>query len=130
MKYFTVEEAESLLPQFTDIFRAALATKVQIEKKVENWRATAGKLTDADAALYQGQVEFLASQLEKQLGEIAAAGALPKDLDAGLVDFPARIEDREGYLCWRLGEERITTWHGLTEGFQGRRPLKREEHNG
>lgn len=130
MRYFTIEEAEALIPKCTDAFRSALATKALIEKKVEDWRAAAGTLTDADAAMYHGQVEFLASQLEKQLSEITALGALPKDLEAGLVDFPARIEDREAYLCWRLGESHITNWHGLTEGYQGRRPLKREEKNG
>jgi hypothetical protein len=50
-------------------------------------------------------------------------GALVKDLDDGLVDFPARRGAEEILLCWRLGEEEIAFWHGLDEGFSGRKPL-------
>ena len=50
-------------------------------------------------------------------------GAVVKDLDDGLVDFPARVEGEEAFLCWRLGEEEIGYWHGLDEGFAGRKPL-------
>lgn len=130
LKYFTVDEAESLIPKFTEILRSSLATKSKIEEKIAEWRKAVDTMTPPEAAVYQGQVEFLASQLEKQLGEIAEMGAMPKDLEAGLVDFPARIDDREGYLCWRLGEAKITHWHGLTEGFAGRRPLNDKESNG
>jgi hypothetical protein len=127
MKYFTVEEAEALLPRFTDVLRAAFDTKGKIETKINDWRKTGEGMSASDGALVQGQVEFLASQLEKKLEEITEAGAIPKDLENGLIDFPARIDDREGYLCWRLGETRITHWHGLTEGFSGRKPLKRKD---
>jgi hypothetical protein len=66
----------------------------------------------------------MASQLEKTLGKIADLGCVPKDLDAGLIDFPTRIDGKEGYLCWKLGEKRITHWHNLTDGFSGRIKLK------
>ena len=46
-----------------------------------------------------------------------------KDLDAGLVDFPARREGVDVLLCWRLGEDEVGYWHGLEEGFSGRKPL-------
>jgi len=129
LKYFTVAEAEELIPRFTEVFRAALDTKAKIEEKIADWRKKAEGMTAPDSAVYQGQVEFLASQLEKHLEEITEVGAFPKDLEQGLVDFPARVEGKEGYLCWRLGEARITHWHGLTGGFSGRRPLKKKEEN-
>ena len=46
-----------------------------------------------------------------------------KDLEMGLVDFPSLRGGQEIYLCWKLGEERIQYWHGLTEGYAGRKPL-------
>jgi hypothetical protein len=46
-----------------------------------------------------------------------------KDLDVGLLDFPARLNNKEVFLCWRLGEDRIRFYHGLEEGFDGRKPL-------
>ncbi len=50
-------------------------------------------------------------------------GCLVKDLDSGLLDFPAIIDNKEVYLCWRLGEDRIRFYHGQREGFAGRKPL-------
>ncbi len=127
LKYFTVEEAEALLPKISEVLRSALETKIRIELKIEEWRKVHGKLSDAEEALYRGQVDFLAADLEKRLAVVAELGAIPKDLESGLIDFPARVDDREGYLCWKLDEPRITHWHGLTEGFGGRKPLKIEE---
>ena len=57
------------------------------------------------------------------VARIHEAGGLVKDLDAGLVDFPARREGVEVLLCWRLGEDEVGFWHGLEEGFSGRKPL-------
>ena len=53
-------------------------------------------------------------------------GAIVKDLDTGLIDFPARLHGEEVLLCWRLGEEQVEHWHGLEEGFAGRKPLDPE----
>jgi hypothetical protein len=129
LKYFTVEEAESLLSRISEILRSALDTKIRIELKVDEWRKARASSSEAEEAVFRGQVDFLASQLERQLSDIAEMGAIPKDIDSGLVDFPARIADKEGYLCWKLNEPRITHWHGLTEGFSGRKLLGNELKN-
>ena len=52
-----------------------------------------------------------------------ALGVLVKDLDRGLVDFPALRDGEEVLLCWQVGEGEIAYWHGLEEGFAGRKPL-------
>ena len=57
------------------------------------------------------------------LAEINAIGALVKDLEMGLVDFPCHVEGSTVLLCWKLGEQRITHWHGTGEGFAGRKPI-------
>jgi hypothetical protein len=49
-----------------------------------------------------------------------------KDLDIGLVDFPTTFNGVEVYLCWKLGEPGIEFWHGVEEGFRGRKPIDRE----
>ena len=59
----------------------------------------------------------------RSVNAIHELGAVVKDLDSGLVDFPARIEGQEAYLCWQLGEDEIGYWHGVDEGFSGRKPL-------
>jgi hypothetical protein len=74
-----------------------------------------------------GRVRVERDQLESvvraAVDRIQAAGCIIKDLDVGLVDFPARLNDEEIYLCWRLGEDRIRFWHRPDEGFAGRKPI-------
>jgi hypothetical protein len=67
------------------------------------------------------------------MDSIQEIGCLVKDLDIGLLDFPTLYRGREVYLCWRLGEQRIEHWHGVDEGFRGRKPVDddfRENHRG
>jgi hypothetical protein len=69
-----------------------------------------------------------AAEAERALREVVASleglGVLVKDLDAGLVDFPALRGDGEPVLlCWQLGEDRVEWWHAYEDGFAGRRPI-------
>ena len=127
-KYFSVTEADSLIPALSGILAAARELKQKIEAKVDDWRRRREGLPAAEEAVLRGQVDFLAAQLEATLQKVIDLGCFPKDLELGLVDFPCRIEGREAYLCWRLGERRIEYWHGLTDGFQGRQRLTGKEH--
>lgn len=127
LKYFTVEEANQLVPKITEILVAARETKTMIERKVDDWRKVHKSIGPAEEAVLRGQVDFLASHLETQLGEITELGCIPKDLDVGLVDFPARVDAKEAYLCWKFGEARVEHWHGLTDGFKGRKLLSGKE---
>jgi hypothetical protein len=64
------------------------------------------------------------SQAVTQAAErLERLGVLVKDLDTGLVDFPALHEGEEVLLCWQLGEDEVAHWHGVDEGFAGRKPL-------
>jgi hypothetical protein len=123
-RYFTLEEAEALVPELERILRSVRTLKKRVDEKVAAWRKT--ESTDAaQSALVQGQVDFLVAEINRELEKVFKLGAHPKDMEQGLVDFPARFEGKEGYLCWKSGEKRIGFWHGLTEGYSGRRPLKR-----
>ena len=68
---------------------------------------------------HQSLAEVMKSNLEK----ILSTGCVIKDLDVGLLDFPAIIDNEEVYLCWKLGEDRIRFYHRQDEGFSGRKPL-------
>jgi hypothetical protein len=124
LRYFNVPEAEALLPPIIELLSVGQEIKVKIEQKIEEWRKKHDNLTPAEEAVLRGQVDFMASRLENVLGEIAEMGCIPKDLDVGLIDFPTRIDGKEGYLCWKLGEKHITHWHNLTDGFSGRKKIK------
>ena len=65
-------------------------------------------------------------EVARRVNEIHERGAIVKDLDEGLVDFPALRHGEEILLCWRLGEDEVAHWHGLEEGFAGRKQLDPE----
>lgn len=74
-------------------------------------------------ATLRTQHHQLAETLKSALHRILETGCLIKDLEVGLLDFPALINNEEVYLCWRLGEDRIRFYHRQDEGFAGRKPL-------
>lgn len=67
--------------------------------------------------------QHLAQSLKTALNRILETGCLIKDLEIGLLDFPAVIDNEDVYLCWKLGEDRIRFYHRQDEGFAGRKPL-------
>ncbi len=77
----------------------------------------------AELAQKKAERERSETKMREAIDKIHETGCIVKDLDVGLVDFPSLLEGEEVYLCWKLGEERITYWHGIHEGFAGRKPL-------
>lgn len=127
MRYFTQHEAEALIPTIEEIFARALKLRDEAERKAEALRALEkAEGESAGIALERGQVQFLVNGVNACLAEVAALGAVPKGLDPALVDFPHRLGGGEVYLCWRRGEKAITHYHGLEEGFAGRKALPEE----
>ena len=70
------------------------------------------------------------ARLQDYVCELRQLGAEPKDGLEGLVDFPAMVDGRQVYLCWKLGEPQIQFWHEINAGFPGRRPLPRAVASG
>ncbi len=125
MKYFTLKEAEALIPQCEEIFTHALRLRDEAEKKALRLREMEA-ISDPDEtelAMMRSQLEFLVNSVNEQVRKILDLGAIPKGLEPALVDFPCRHKGKEVYLCWVRGEEKIKHFHGLEEGFQGRQPL-------
>jgi hypothetical protein len=82
-----------------------------------------GGLQPIEFAGVQEQLEQESAGVARCVEGIHELGGMVKDLDEGLVDFLARRDEEEILLCWRLGEDEIAHWHGLEEGFAGRKPL-------
>jgi len=127
VRYFTVEEAEALIPELERIFAAIAGLIAQAELKAAALRRRRGDSDPAAAVIEHSQVQFLAQGINDWLRKIADLGALPKGADPALVDFPHRLDGREVYLCWRLGEKRVTHYHSLDGGFSGRKALPRRK---
>jgi len=123
MRYFTLEEAREAIPRLEKIFLSAADISARAQAKAVALRSLNRDLDPARFALEKAQLDFLASSADEVLREIEAMGAVVKGLNPGLVDFPARLDGREVYLCWRQGEEEVGHFHGIEEGFAGRKPL-------
>jgi len=128
-RYFTPDEANELLAAvrpFAERMVEHRRTLVRLQRKqAALLRAVAGNggLPPGELATVKKRIERETASLARCAEAIQELGAVVKDLEQGLVDFPARRGDEDVYLCWRVGEDRIGFWHGIEEGFAGRRPL-------
>jgi hypothetical protein len=129
-KLFTLEEANSLLPRLEPLLRRLVARRQELrehQERLAEFRALAsrsgGALPGTHHARARSESERLLGDIHEGIQEVESLGCVIKDLDLGLVDFPARRGPTQVYLCWRLGEAEIRHWHGLEEGFAGRKPL-------
>jgi hypothetical protein len=131
-KTFTLDEAQSLLPVLDSLLRRAVKAKQTIEEIDREFQdlthhiMLAGGVFLDVAALAQrkSQREKSIQSIKDSLAEITAAGVQVKDLDMGLLDFPCVANGETILLCWKLGEpHKIGHWHGLEEGFRGRKPI-------
>ena len=128
IKLFTLEEAERTLPLVRRIVEDLLAEYPRWRQAVSRYeiltggaRADWGETSDLVAA--RDAVTGHADRINGYLQELEKIGCVFKGFDAGLVDFYSLREDRLIFLCWRLGEPRITHWHELEAGFAGRQPI-------
>jgi len=133
-RFFNLQQAERLLPEVESIIRDAIAAKSdyeQAEEEMQNFSRRimmlGGVQVDHTKVLaYRDRRESSALVLKASMEKIEEIGCLVKDLNIGLIDFPTLLSGEEVYLCWKLGESGIHFWHGVHEGFQGRKAIDRE----
>jgi hypothetical protein len=122
-RYFTLEQAQAAL----DIIRPLIGEIMEIRQSIlsrepEVWPVVA-KAAGNGGSKVASQVAQEFGRLDQAVRAILATGALLKDVNTGLVDFPTLRENREVYLCWKYGEETIRFWHDIDAGYSGRQPL-------
>ena len=128
---FTLDEAQLLVPVLESLLRVAIkARKMMEEFDVEQQALhhriflNGGMFLDVVPLARRKAERAKAEQhLKDTLAEIDSIGVQVKDLDIGLLDFPCEVEGKTILLCWKLGEKSITHWHGVHEGFAGRKPI-------
>ena len=129
-RHFTPEEANALLEQVRPLvaelvahnrsLQAGIATRARLTARISG---NGGDLDPQAPRQLEEQVERDSEAVARAVEELERLGVLIKDLDTGLVDFPARRGDEEVLLCWQLGEDEVAYWHGVEEGYAGRKPL-------
>jgi hypothetical protein len=131
MKTFTLDEAQSLLPVLDSLLKRALEGKQQAEQVEQQlgelsrriYLSGGMKVDVASVVRLRAEMDAHLSRVKETIAEIDSIGVQVKDLDAGLLDFPFRLDDKVVLLCWRMGEPSIEHWHTLESGFQGRKPV-------
>jgi hypothetical protein len=123
--HFTLDEANALLPRLRGWFREL----AELDERLAPLGAQHAKLLEQRSACNVGGRELgeylsLSLRWRRRVERILDLGVQIKDIDRGLCDFPHLLEDgREVYLCWQITEPEVAWWHGIEEGFAGRRPL-------
>jgi hypothetical protein len=121
-RHFTRAEANALLPQLTAMLGQLREAKDELTDSEAH--EALGEAAPSNGGGDEGrQVGVAFLEVRRILGTIEESGIVLRDIDRGLVDFPAVLDGREIYLCWELGEDDVAYWHELETGYGGREPL-------
>ena len=121
-RHFTRAEANALLPGLTDMLSQLRDAKDELtDTEAHEALSEAAPTNGGGEEGKRVGVAFL--EVRRLLETIEQSGIVLRDIDRGLVDFPAVIDGREIYLCWELGEDEVGYWHDMDAGYGGREPL-------
>jgi hypothetical protein len=121
-RHFTREEANALLPQLTELLAQLREARDELTD-VEAHEALSEAAPTNGGGEEGRRVGVAFLEVRRLLETVEQAEIVLRDIDRGLVDFPALIDGREVYLCWELGEDEVGYWHDLEGGYGGREPL-------
>jgi hypothetical protein len=121
-RHFTRAEANALLPRLSALLDQLSDSKDELtDAEAHEALSNAAPANGGGVQGRQVGVAFL--EVRRLLETLEQSGIVLRDIDRGLVDFPAVIEGREVYLCWERGEDEVAYWHDLDGGYGGREPL-------
>jgi hypothetical protein len=129
---FTLEAVNSLIPRLEELVEAQLQRRVEIEGMLERLSGLLGRVpddlepTDGDEPQVRVLKRDIVSRVEVYRSgwrEVEDLGAVIKDPRIGLVDFYGKVDGKLVWLCWKYGEDTVGHYHGLDEGYAGRKPI-------
>jgi hypothetical protein len=121
-RHYTVDEANALLPRVKPVLRKLRDAKdLLTDSEAHDVLSEAAPGNGGGEPGRQVGEAFL--ELRTLLSTLADADIVVRDIDRGLIDFPAIRDGAEVYLCWELGEDAVEYWHDLESGYRGRQPL-------
>ena len=133
-RYFTVAEANAMIGMLEEHFGRMLQLQAQIRSTYARLDsaghapgddsfevAPAGVSTEVVGDL--ATLRTLVDALKVDVGALLESGCIVKDIDRGLIDWYAKVDGRDVFLCWKLGEKEVQFWHDLEAGFAGRHPI-------
>ena len=127
---FTVEEANAAVEKLRPVVARMVEHGRKLVEAQRGQRRLVTRIAGNGGDMQPSDLRELGETIQREADavaacaqEINAAGAQIKSLEEGLLDFPSRREGELVLLCWKLGEDAIEYWHGVDEGFAGRKPL-------
>jgi len=128
---FTLAEAQQLLDsELRELAEQMVESCAALRDLESRWRklviaigSNGGNMERPEVRDLQRAVEAAHAELNEIVGRFTGQGVQVKDMDRGLIDFPAEVDGQDALLCWHVGEERIAFWHSPEDGFAGRKPL-------
>lgn len=134
-RYFTVKEVEALIPRLEELMRRVVEAHAETGRLRTALEAAQRRVVLAGGTRllpewwrrHRSGIDAASRQVRARLRDIMATGGVPKDLELGLIDFLGQVGGRDVNLCWRYGEKQIRFWHGLDEGYGGRKPIPDRE---
>ncbi len=134
-RYFTVEEANEMIPFLEATFTRIVQMRRQISEVYELLEMADAAPDSDDFEVAQpgaaasvihnrGTLKALIQTVEEEIARVRATGCLVKGIDHGLVDWYTHRNGRDVFLCWHLGEKEVTHWHDIKAGVKGRRPIE------
>jgi hypothetical protein len=130
---FTLEAANALLPRLRDLMQTQMDRRGEIEKRLEELSRLLGEVPDtiqvedSDSPPVRDLKRDLIERVDRYQAawrELEEMGGVLKDARSGLVDFYGQVDGKLVWLCWKYGEDAVTHYHGLQEGFAGRKPIE------
>jgi len=141
VRFFDLDAANERLPELRQILTAlrdqrselirlrdeVLERQQAVEASTEGASGGSRSADEAEAVAELRRIRLrmqgVIDQMQAGVARIDALGITLREIETGLVDFPALVNGRQVSLCWRLGEDRVEWWHELSAGFSGRQPL-------
>ena len=121
-KHYTRDEARALLPELREWLQRLDALRLEFEQDERRLTGSRPAGHDVGGELVNSSVKLLAD-MKDLLRKFQDRGILIKDLERGLIDFPALMGGKEVFLCWEKDEEDIEFWHDIDSGYAGRERL-------
>jgi hypothetical protein len=130
-KYFTRDEANRTLPLVRRIVQDIVDEYGRWKDSLGRYELAAGAQgpglpESAEAVDLRERVDEIAKTINGYITELEQVGCVLKGFDDGLVDFRGRLDDRDVWLCWKLGEDEVGHWHEIDQGYRHRHPLEPE----
>jgi hypothetical protein len=121
-RHYSLDEANAVLPRVKPVLRKLRDAKdLLVDEDAHELLSDAAPANGGGEPGRQVGKAFL--EVRRLLAALQEAGIVVRDIDRGLIDFPAIRDGEEVYLCWELGEDAIAYWHDLETGYRGRQPL-------